>query len=114
MKTTFTNSMVDYRVEANIPLEDVAYLLGIDAYNLSRYENAKRQPSIETILTYHILFDAKLDSLFQDHYQSLVEKLTQRIKKLIQKLHDETPPRFAQRIAKLGLVLNRLTNSSNE
>lgn len=114
MKNTFTNTMQNYRKQSKLVLEDVSYLLGIDAYNLSRYENAKRKPSIDTILTYHILFDAELTKLFQEQYQFLTSELITRIKRLIQKLHKEQPPKFAQRIGKLGLVLNRLTTKDHE
>lgn len=114
MKNTYTNNMQVFRKRNHVTLEDLAFLLGLDAYNLSRYEQSKRAPTLDTILTYHALFDANIAELFAEQYHQLMDSLNIRIKELIQKLHRQQPPRFAQRIAKLGLLMNRLTPKNHE
>jgi len=108
------NSLALYRTEANISLNDVAYLLNIDTGNLSRIEKGIRKPTARIILLYHILFDAPLIKLFPEEFNDLQIQLKLRSQKLITQLKTEQPPKSRNRIKYISDFVNGLNNSLYE
>jgi transcriptional regulator with XRE-family HTH domain len=108
------NSLSQFRTDANITLNDVAYLLNIDTGNLSKIEKGVRKPSIRIILLYHILFDASLIQLFAEEFKTFQEHLKSRSQKLITQLKIEQPPKSSNRIEYVNSFVNRLINTTYE
>ena len=111
---TKSNSLSQYRKDANLPLHDVAYLLNIDKGNLSKIERGQRYAHPRTILLYHILFGAPLVNIFSEQLELLKETLQLRSKKLIKELKIQQPPKSNQRIAYIESFVNSLTDQNNE
>jgi len=108
------NSLAQFRTEANISLNDVAYLLNIDTGNLSKIEKGIRKPSARIILLYHILFDASLIELFAEEFNALQEQLKVRSQKLITQLKTKQPPKSSNRIEYINSFVNGLINTPYE
>ena len=106
--TLKTNSLSQYRKRLNIPLHDVAYLLGIDNSNLSKIEQGIREPNPRIILLYHILFKVPLLELFAEQYDELKVQLKRKSRTLIEQLQIEQPPKSRNRIAYINQFVNLL------
>lgn len=111
---TKSNSLSQYRKDANLPLHDVAYLLNMDKGNLSKIERGQRFAHPRTILLYHILFKAPLINLFSEQLELLKEMLLLRSQKLIKELQIHQPPKSTQRIAYIESFVNSLTDQNDE
>jgi len=108
------NSLAEYRTQANVSLNDVAYLMNIDTGNLSKIEKGIRKPNVRVILLYHILFDAPLLKLFKEEFKTLHKLIKLRSQKLIAQLKIEQPPKSTNRIKFIGDFVNRLNNLQYE
>lgn len=97
-----------YRKNSRILKQDVAYLLGIESSNLTRYEKGNQNPTPEIILTYHILFGASLKELFKPLYEEVVSSLKTRSQELILQLEAERPPKSIYRLSFLRRIVNSL------
>jgi transcriptional regulator with XRE-family HTH domain len=102
-----------HRKRASFPKQDVAFLLGMDAANLTRYEKGNRNPTPEIILCYHILFGASLKQLFLPKYQEVRKQIQERSGELMDQLRFDSSPKSSQRIAYLKEIVNAL-NHENE
>lgn len=100
-----------HRKRTHLTQSDVAFLLNLkDNSLISRYEKGERPPTIDIILTYHLLFDSQLGSFFADHRHHIKSRIASRIKPLIVSLERELPSdKNKGRIQYLREVLNRLT-----
>jgi transcriptional regulator with XRE-family HTH domain len=105
---TIKNNLKYYRERANIPLQDVAVLLKIPPSNLIRYENGQRNPTPEIILTYHILFGAKLTDLFSLLVKEVKHNLVQRSQGLIEQLATIPAPKSSKRLSYLMEIVKFL------
>lgn len=101
-----------YRKRARFIQEDVAYLCAMPDYaNVSRMENGLREPSLELVLLYHMLFEMPIDGLFPDIQHSVKQTIVGRIKNRITELQGiPTTSNVGLRIASLTRALARLTS----
>jgi len=54
-------------------------LIGKNLFYISRIENGRTKPSLETVLAYHILFEIEVDKLIPEFYQNVHTLLKNRI-----------------------------------
>lgn len=101
-----------YRKRSPLTQSDIAFLLGLpDDSNISRYEKGQREPTIELLLVYHLLFDTSIESFFEQHSHIIYQDLIKRIEDLIIDLkREEDNPKKTYRITFLEEVIKRLTN----
>jgi transcriptional regulator with XRE-family HTH domain len=107
------NYLQMHRKRSYLTQKDIAFLLNLDDHtNLSRYEKGLRSPNIETLLTYHILFDISIESFFPRQKQSVYVQVVERMGLLLLKLkaRDKIPKTRCQ-ISFLESTLTRLNNS---
>lgn len=109
MKNSFHVLRV-HRKQTHLTQSDVAFLLNHkDNSSISRCEKGERPPTVDIVLTYHLLFDSQLGTFFADHRQKVKSRLASRINPLIASLEQEQPsPRNLGRIQYLKQALTRL------
>lgn len=89
---------------------DIASIMKIsDSANVSRWEHGMKNPGVEILLTYHLLFDIPIESLFDRQKQEMKEIIIPRIEERVRHLKAlEQDPKIQSRINYLGSVLTRL------
>jgi predicted transcriptional regulator len=80
-----------HRKRHALNITDIAFLLGIDSYKLSRFEQGCLQPELKVILGYHILFDLPIPTLIHEQYEKLKESIETKCFQLIEKLQKIKP-----------------------
>lgn len=108
------NQLASLRTQANISLNDVAYLMNIDTGNLSKIEKGIRKPNVRVILLYHILFDAPLIQLFTEEFKTLKNLIKRQSQKLITQLEIEQPPKSNNRIQYIQEFIKSLNSPQYE
>lgn len=110
--TTNFNHLRTYRKETPLILSDVACLLGLkDNTLLCKSEKGHRQPSLDMVLGYHILFVTPLLSYFDALRADLKKEMEQRIPPLIENLKGKfLSERANERVEYLQTLLTRLSN----
>lgn len=86
-----------YRKRSSLTQADIAFLMKLPDYsNISRYEKGQREPSIEFLLVYHLLFSTTVESFFEPQSGSLLPGLQKQIKQLLGNLRsaNATDPRI--------------------
>lgn len=103
-----------YRKRARLIQEDIAYLIAMPDYaNVSRMENGLREPSLELLFLYHLLFEMPLNGLFGNLADSIKNKVIERISLRITELNAHPPhPKIAERLGFLEHALVKLTSST--
>lgn len=93
---------------------DIASILSISDYaNVSRWEAGLRLPNVEALLTYHLLFDVPIESLFERYKEELLPKLAGRISDRAEYLKGlPSDEKLEKRIAFLGAAAGRLSMAS--
>jgi transcriptional regulator with XRE-family HTH domain len=104
------NYLRAFRKRTDLKQSDISFLLNQPDYSsISRCEKGHRNPSIEILLLYHLLFNVPIDSLFERQKDDLNEDLIVRIDLLIKELQQLEPSRKVNgRIAFLASTLTRL------
>lgn len=97
-----------YRKRADVSQQDIAVLLDIIPQTLTRYENGARDPTLEVIIAYHILFGATLHELFEPLFKKIQQKLVERSKIMIDTINRDASPKGNQRITYLQSIVNLL------
>lgn len=100
-----------YRKKSRLTQNDLASILDLGDYsNVSRWEHGQRQPSIETLLTYHLLFDLPIELLFERQKLELAESVIARSRSLLEKLQAELAgDKLPQRMGFLSAAIARLS-----
>lgn len=81
------NLLRTYRKKTELLIEDVSQLLNMqDSSTLSRCERGFRKPNLEIIFTYHLLFEASIEKLFENDMKYTFKKIKQNIDPLIESL----------------------------
>lgn len=86
-----------YRKRSSLTQADIAFLMKLPDYsNISRYEKGQREPSIEFLLVYQILFNTTVESFFEPQSGILRPALQEQIKLLLANLKsvNTTDPRI--------------------
>ncbi len=98
------------RISHHLKLKDLAFILGIDPANLSRFE-AGKAPNSKALLGYHTLFDLSTQPNIKLGLDLGYKELADKCFKLLEKLED-APDTFKNRKRSEGLdsIIARLTN----
>lgn len=100
-----------YRKRSCLTQGEVAFILGTkSSAGISRHEQYKQTPDLETMLAYEMLFRTPARSLFGGMHENVKKKLFRRIKLLIRKLSEAR--RGAQNERKLRLLRQYLTQGA--
>lgn len=76
-----------YRERSGLKQSDISFIMGMpDNANISLWEHGKRNPLIETILLYHVVFNAPVESLLAERITGIRHEVTERIKLLLVQL----------------------------
>ena len=107
------NHLRTYRKHTDISQYDIAMLLQLKGNTIvSRTEKGFRSPTIEMIVTYHLLFDIPFESLINNDVALVKDQLLERIPKLIAEIEGTENPKNGQtRVDFLKCALNRLTQT---
>ena len=82
-----SNYLRMYRKKSPLTQSDMGFLVDIkDISNISRYEKGQIKPSIEILITYHLLFNCPIESFFTQESEQVRQKLIPRLKELIQEI----------------------------
>ena len=103
-----------YRKRTPLTQGDVAFLLGLsDESNISRYEKGQREPGLDFLISYHLLFNTSIESFFEYKSRERCDELMEKIKNLIVALNNETTSsKNTERIRFLESVIIRLTKEN--
>jgi len=81
------NYIRTHRKRTHLTQNEVAFLLGSkNSAHVCRHERLEQTPNLHTLLAYEILFRTPVRNLFSGTHQDVEQKLTHRIRLLIQKL----------------------------
>lgn len=86
-----------YRKRSSLTQADIAFLMKLPDYsNISRYEKGQREPSVEFLLVYHLLFNASVESFFEPQIGIILPALREQIERLLNNLKstNATDPRI--------------------
>jgi len=98
MSHKLPNYLRAYRKRAGLTQDEVAYLLGCrSGAKVSRYERFARQPSLETVFAYEVIFRTPARELFAGVSHTVERKTARRIKSLALKLHRANTGRLTAR-----------------
>jgi transcriptional regulator with XRE-family HTH domain len=87
MSHKLPNYLRAYRKRAGLTQEEVAYLLGCrSGAKVSRYERFDRQPNLETVFAYEVIFRTSPRELFAGIFHSIERTTSRRINMLMRKL----------------------------
>jgi transcriptional regulator with XRE-family HTH domain len=67
---------------ANYTQKELAYLLGLPATTISRWENGSRIPGVKYAVGLSVATNRLVDEIFRDFRNEWVEKINQRVKTL--------------------------------
>ena len=88
------NLLRTYRKKTELLIEDVSQLLNMqDSSTLSRCERGFRKPNLEIIFTYHLLFEASIEKLFENDMKYTFKKIVKNIDPFIDRLKQQEPTR---------------------
>jgi DNA-binding XRE family transcriptional regulator len=92
------NYIRTHRKRTHLTQNEVAFLLGAkNSAHVCRHERLEQTPNLPTLLAYEILFRTPVRSLFSETHQDVEQKLTHRIRLLIQKLAKSRESRLKAR-----------------
>ena len=82
-----SNYLLSHRKTLSLSQEEVAFLLGNnDGAQVSRYEQFKREPNLETALALEVIFQRSASELFNGLYQRVEEEVMARAKILAHRI----------------------------
>ena len=101
------NYLRTYRKRAGLSQGEVAFLLGCKSgTKVSRYEQFRRCPTLETTLALEVIFRAPVRDLFAGVHHRVAEMTTERAGQLIDKLGSQPlTPLQVQKLATLRAVI---------
>lgn len=102
------------RMEHHLKLKDLAFILGIDQGNLSRFEAGKIS-SPKALLGYHVLFNLSIQSSIGQVFDGEIKQLLDKCFSLLEQLED-APNTIKNRLRKEGVnrVISRLMEGEKE
>jgi transcriptional regulator with XRE-family HTH domain len=87
MSAPLPHYLKTYRKRAGLSQDELAFLFGAaSGTKVSRYEQGRRKPSLETALAYRAVFDVSAKELFRGHYQAVELRTLGRKQALIRRL----------------------------
>ena len=102
------------RVNTDLSINDMAYILDLSPSSLSKYECGHTKPTREVLYGYHVLTQMPFKKLQMPFFFSLIDTITSRITDLISDLEaDKTTPKLKYRIEKLNELLKNISGVKN-
>jgi transcriptional regulator with XRE-family HTH domain len=100
-----------YRKRTPLNQPDIGFLMKFPDYtSVSRYEKGLRDPTIEFLIVYHLLFNISIEQFFEPELEVLKSNLITQIRLLIEKLkHERNDLSNSSKIKFLEQVFIRLT-----
>lgn len=81
------NYLRAYRKRSSLTQADIAFLMKLPDYsNISRYEKGQREPNVEFLLVYHLLFNTSVESFFEPQSGIMLPGLQKQIEILLANL----------------------------
>jgi len=110
MQTPFLNPLKQARKNADMSLQDMAFLIDVDVSNLSKYERGIKSAPVHVCLAYYVITKSSLAKLFSQHMSGVIELVSTRLTNLIEMLEEEaTSPKVKRRIESLYESLNNIS-----
>ena len=95
MPHSLDNYLRTYRRRSGLSQDEVAFLLGTRCGSkVSRYEHYARQPALETVIAYEVIFQAPVGELFAGIYEKVERRVLGRARLLAKKLGTEEANRL--------------------
>ena len=105
------NYLRTFRKRGALSQDEIAYLLGCtDGGKISRYENFRREPNLQTALAYEVIFNVPVRELFAGLFEEVERKTLRRIGRLGGKLCAQPETRVVN--AKLESLASALRGDS--
>ena len=87
MAPKLPNYLRMFRKRAYFTQDEVSFLLGtVSGTRVSRYEQFSREPGLETILAYGVIFAVPPEQLFAGLYERIEGKVKERATELVRQL----------------------------
>lgn len=101
-----------YRKHSPLVQEDVKIILNLNEVSqVSRYELGSREPSIEFVICYCIIFNTKLDEFYREENNFYLTQIKDRISNYLELLRANNTGKNIQKVKYLEQVLLRLTTN---
>jgi transcriptional regulator with XRE-family HTH domain len=103
-----------YRKSKNIPLKEMARILGVDTGNLSKVESGKLMPSIYHSIAYHVVLNIPIKQLVKKHYPIIIKECLRNALAYKDELMDELEsPDIPKEIIRLDTIIDRLVEADS-
>jgi transcriptional regulator with XRE-family HTH domain len=110
MSERLPNYLRTFRKRAYLTQDEVSFLLGTaSGTRVSRYEQFRREPTLDTALAYGIIFAAPAEQLFAGLHDRIEEAVRDRAGQLVRRLEKEELGPAARH--KLGVLRGILARS---
>ena len=116
MSRKLKNYLRTYRKRAGLSQVEMAYLLGCrSGAKVSRYERFARQPSLQAVFAYEVVFGVPARELFGGVFQQVEGATLRRAQSLVRKLKATKPDSIAARKLKVlrSATSTPMANSGN-
>lgn len=116
MKESIGHKLYEHRRAMGLNQREMARLLGSQrGARVSRYEQDRRLPPIEVLLTYMVIHQRPLSELLPDLYSKLSAEVLENLRGLLTELPDAQPMLYKVEVLKLlEHALNQATNQHHE
>jgi transcriptional regulator with XRE-family HTH domain len=112
-KNKLQNYLRTHRKRSSLSQEEVAFLLGCrSGAKVSRYESFARQPTIQTIFAYELIFGAHARELFAGLFQDIERETLRRVEVLHLKLQQAKTRRRTNQKLEFLQTINLESNSN--
>ncbi len=92
MPRKLQNYLRTYRKHSGLSQDEMAFLLGYQSgTKVSRYERFARQPSLQVVLAYKIIFGVDARELFAGVFEDVERQTLRRVQLLTEKLSQARP-----------------------
>src|SRR5262245_29197789 len=109
MTQRLPNYLRTYRKRAYLTQDEVSFLLGTTSgTRVSRYEQFRREPTLDTALAYGIIFKVPPEQLFAGLHRRIEKEIRDRASKLALKIDGEHPsPAARQKLEVLRGIITK-------
>lgn len=116
MSNSCSRKLRMYRERSQLKQSDVCFIMGVPvSVNVSQWEHGTRNPTLETILLYHVLFGVPIESLFAERITQIQIDVAERSKLLLVQLRSMPPTiKVQNRISFLESFIAKVTMLSHE
>jgi transcriptional regulator with XRE-family HTH domain len=104
------------RKRLSLSQQEAAFLAGLyRGSSISRYEESDREPDLEKVIAFEIIFKRSVKELFPDLYRKVEERVLTRVRILLYKTDRERPgPDTVRKRQALLSIVNPASNNLNQ